>query len=142
MKDVMDKIQDEIIQKFSKLNDWFEIYEYLIQIGKDFEIADEKILSDDFSLSGCQSKVWLKSEMINGKIHYIAYSDSLIVRGIISLLLNILNDKKPEDVVKADLYFIEKIGLKSNLSPSRSNGLMSIINYMKSFAEEAVKNNN
>ena len=113
----------------------FEIYEYLIQIGKYLEFVDEKILTDDYSLSGCQSNVWLKAGIKYEKIHYIAYSDSLIVRGIIFLLLDILNDKKPEDVVKADLYFIEKIGLKTNLSLSRTNGLMSIINYMKSSAE-------
>ena len=136
----INEMQDAVIQKFSLLNDWFEIYEYLIQMGKKFEAVDQDILNDDYLISGCQSKVWLKADIKNKKIHYSAYSDSLIVKGMISLLLTAINDKNPQDIVNADLYFIEKIGLKSNLSPSRANGLFSIINSMKLYAEEAMKN--
>jgi len=136
----IDKVQDEIIQDFSKFNDWFEIYEYLIQIGKKFKPVDETLLIDEYSISGCQSKVWLKADIIEERIHYSAYSDSLIVKGIISLLLKVLNNNTPTDVVNADLYFIEKIGLGSNLSPSRSNGLMSIIKNMRLYAKKVMKN--
>jgi cysteine desulfuration protein SufE len=135
----IDEIQDEIIQRFSKFKDWFEIYEYLIQMGKKFEAVDQDILNDDYLISGCQSQVWLKADITKEKIHYSAYSDSLIVNGLISLLLKVLNDKNPQDISNADLYFIEKIGLKSNLSPSRANGLSSIIKNIKSYAEKASK---
>jgi cysteine desulfuration protein SufE len=136
----IDKIQNEIIKDFSKLKDWFEIYEYLIQLGKNFESVDQNILNDDNLISGCQSQVWLKADFTKEKIHYSAYSDSLIVKGMISLLLKVLNERNPQDIVNTDLYFIEKIGLKSNLSPSRSNGLRSIIKNMKLYAEKAIKN--
>lgn len=139
MNDDIDKKQNEIIDDFSKLNDWFEVYEYLINLGKNLEPVDEKIQTDDYIISGCQSQVWLKADIKKEKIHFSIYSDSLIVKGMISLLLKVLNDKKPQDIVKTDLYFIEKIGLKSNLSPSRANGLWSIIKNMRSYAEKAIK---
>jgi cysteine desulfuration protein SufE len=140
MSNGIDEIQDDIIQDFSKFKDWFEIYENLIKMGKNFESADQNILNDDNLISGCQSQVWLKADITKEKIHYSAYSDSLIVKGMISLLLKVLNEKNPQDIVNADLYFIEKIGLKSNLSPSRANGLRAIIKNLKSYAEKAIKN--
>ena len=140
MNDDIDKKQNDIIDDFSKLNDWFEIYEYLIKLGKNLEPIDEKIQTDDYVISGCQSQVWLKADIKKEKIHYSIHSDSLIVKGMISLLLKVLNDENPRDILETDLYFIEQIGLKSNLSPSRANGLMSIIKNMKSFAEKAIKN--
>lgn len=136
----INKIQDEIIKDFSKLKDWFEIYEYLIQMGKKIEYDDKDILNDENLISGCQSQVWLKADISKGNIHYSAYSDSLIVKGMVSLLLKVLNDKNPQEIVNADLYFIEKTSLKTNLSPSRANGLRSIIKNMKSYAEKAIKN--
>ena len=132
----INKIQDEIIEEFSKLNDWFDKYEYLIKLGKSLESLDENLKSDENSIIGCQSQVWLIAEMSDEKIHYLADSDSLITKGIISLLFRVLNDQYPEDIVNADLYFIDKIGLNSNLSPSRVNGLMSILKQIKSSAKE------
>ena len=135
----INKIQDEIIEEFSKLNDWFDKYEYLIKIGKSLDSLDKNLKSDENSISGCQSQVWLIAEMSDEKIHYLADSDSLITKGIISLLFRVLNDQYPEDIVNADLYFIDKIGLNSNLSPSRVNGLMSILKQIKSFANSKIQ---
>lgn len=133
----INKIQDMIIEEFFKLNDWFDVYEYLIKIGKSLEPLDEKLKSEENSLSGCQSKVWLKAEIRDERIHYLADSDSLITKGMLILLLRVLNNQYPEDIVNSDLYFIDKIGLNSNLSPSRVNGLMSIVKQIKSYAKIA-----
>ncbi|MFW6121565.1 MAG: SufE family protein [Petrotogales bacterium] len=137
MSKKINKIQDMIIEEFSKLNDWFDKYEYLINLGKTLEPADEKLKTEENSIGGCQSKVWLKAEITDKKIHYLADSDSLIVRGMISLLLRVVNNQYPEDIVNADLYFIDRIGLNSNLSPTRVNGLMSILKQIKSYAKMA-----
>ena len=137
MSKKINKIQDKIIEEFSKLNDWFDKYEYLIDLGKSLEPLDEKLKSEENSISGCQSKVWLKAEIRNERIHYLADSDSLITKGMISLLLRVLNNQFPEDIVNADLYFIDKIGLNSNLSPARANGLISIVKQIKSSAKIA-----
>ena len=137
MSKKINKIQDEIIEEFSTLNDWFDKYEYLINRGKSLEPADEKLKSEENSISGCQSQVWIKAEMRDERIHYLADSDSLITKGMISLLLRVLNNQFPEDIVNSDLYFIDKIGLNSNLSPARVNGLMSIVKQIKSSAKIA-----
>ena len=129
--------QDEIIEEFSILNDWFDKYEYLINRGKSLESMDEKLKSEKNSISGCQSQVWIKAEMRDERIHYLADGDSLIIKGMISLLLRVLNNQFPEDIVNSDLYFIDKIDLNSNLSPARVNGLMSIVKQIKSSAEVA-----
>ena len=131
----INKIQDMIIEEFSELNDWFDKYEYLINIGKTLEPLDEKLKTEKISLSGCQSNVWFKADMRDERIHYLADSDSLITKGMISLFLRVLNNQYPEDIVNANLYFIDKIGLNSNLSPSRANGLMSIVKHIKSCAK-------
>jgi cysteine desulfuration protein SufE len=137
MSKKINTIQDEIIDEFSTLNDWFDKYEYLINRGKSLEPADEKLKSEENSISGCQSQVWIKAEMRDERIHYLADSDSLITKGMISLLLRVLNNQFPEDIVNSDLYFIDKIDLNSNLSPARVNGLMSIVKQIKSSAEIA-----
>lgn len=137
MSKKINKIQDEIIDEFSTLNDWFDKYEYLINRGKSLEPLDEKLKSEENSISGCQSQVWIKAEMRDERIHYLADSDSLITKGMISLLLRVLNNQFPEDIVNSDLYFIDKIGLNSNLSPARANGLMSIVKQIKSSAKIA-----
>ena len=137
MSKKINTIQDEIIDEFSTLNDWFDKYEYLINRGKSLEPADEKLKSEENSISGCQSQVWIKAEMRDERIHYLADSDSLITKGMISLLLRVLNNQFPEDIVNSDLYFIDKIGLNSNLSPARVNGLISIVKQIKSSAEIA-----
>ncbi len=137
MSKKINKSQDEIIEEFSKLNDWFDKYEYLINLGKSLEPLDEKLKSEENSISGCQSQVWIKAEMRDERIHYLADSDSLITKGMISLLLRVLNNQYPEDIINSDLYFIDKIGLNSNLSPARVNGLMSIVKQIRSSAEMA-----
>ena len=137
MSKKINKSQDEIIEEFSKLNDWFDKYEYLIGLGKSLEPLDEKLKSEENSISGCQSQVWIKAEMRDERIHYLADSDSLITKGMISLLLRVLNNQYPENIINSDLYFIDKIGLNSNLSPARVNGLMSIVKQIRSSAEMA-----
>ena len=140
MLNKLNKIQEGIIEEFSKLNDWFDKYEYLINLGKTLEPIDEKLKTDDNYIRGCQSQVWLKAVINDERIHYIADSDSLITKGMISLLFRVLNNQYPEDIANVDLYFIDKIGLNSNLSPSRVNGLNSIVKQIKSYAEMASKN--
>ena len=140
MSEKIKMIQDEIIKEFFKFNDWFDKYEHLIKLGKSLESSDEELKSEENTISGCQSQVWLKAEIKDNKIHYSADSDSLITKGILSLLLRIANNQCPEDIVNSDFYFIDKIGLSSNLSPSRANGLMSIIKQIKSYAQTAFGN--
>jgi len=140
MSKKIDNIQNMIIEEFSKLDDWFDKYEYLTNLGKSLEPLDNELKSEENSISGCQSNVWIKTEIRDGKIHYLIDSDSLIVKGLISLLLRVLNNQYPKDIVNVNLYFIEKIGLNSNLSPSRANGLMSILKQMRSFAKIASNN--
>lgn len=135
MTDTIDEIQNEIIEEFSKLHDWFEKYEYIINLGNNLETMDETIKNEETSINGCQSQVWLKAELKNDTMRYVADSDSLIVKGMISLLLRTLNNQHPKDIANSHLYFIDTIGLSSNLSPSRSNGLITIIKKIKSYAE-------
>jgi cysteine desulfuration protein SufE len=135
MNEKINKIQNQIIEEFSDLDDWLDKYEYLIELGKSLEPLDNKLKSDENSIGGCQSKVWLKTVIKDEKIYYLADSDSLITKGIIYLLLRVLNNQHPRDIANADLYFLNKIGLHSNLSPSRVNGLMSILNKITSSAK-------
>jgi cysteine desulfuration protein SufE len=129
-------IQDEIIQEFSKLNDWFEKYEYMIKLGKSHQTIDKNLKIQKNSINGCQSQVWIKAELKEEKMIYQVDSDSLFTKGLISLLLRVLNNRKPEEIIDSDLFFIEKIGLSSNLSPSRVNGLNSILNQIRLIAEK------
>lgn len=131
----INSIQEEIIEEFSHHHDWLEKYEYLITLGKSLKIPDKDLRKEENKIPGCQSTVWLKAELKNNKIIFAADSEALITRGIIALLLRVLNNQSPEDILKADLYFMEKIGLSSNLSPSRANGLTSIVKIIKSLAE-------
>lgn len=131
------KIQDQIIKEFSGLDDWLDKYEYLIQLGKSLKISDEDLKKEEYQIPGCQSYTWIKAEMRNNKLVIAADSDALITRGIISLLLRVLNNQTPDDIINTDLYFIDKIGLSSHLSPSRANGLASIIQMIKSLARNS-----
>jgi len=135
MSENINKIQDEIIKEFSKLDDWFDKYNYLIKLGKNINSSDRKLKTEKNLMNGCQANVWIKAESKNGKIQYQADSDSLITKGIIYLLLRVLNDRSPNEILNANLFFIDKIGLNSNLSPSRANGLMTILKQIKSCAE-------
>ena len=131
----IDATQNRIIEEFSDHSEWFEKYEHLIRIGKEKPTQSKELKTDENRISGCQSDVWLSAELRDGRIHYLADSDALITRGIIALVLRVLNGRTPSDIVNAELYFLEDIGLKSHLSPARSNGLAAIINSIRSRAE-------
>lgn len=128
------EIEREIIDDFDFFDDWMEKYEHLIELGKELPLLDESEKSDDLLIKGCQSRVWLKANINNGKINYHADSDAIITKGIISLLIKVLNNQPSQDIVNAELGFIDKIGLKEHLSPTRSNGLVSMVKQMKIYA--------
>ncbi len=124
-------IQNEIIEDFSLFDDWMEKYEYIIDMGKNLPLIDDQYKTDDYIIKGCQSKVWLRAEKEGGRVNFYADSDAVITKGIISMLIKVLSGQKAEEIANADLYFIDKIGLKEHLSPTRSNGLVSMIKQMK-----------
>lgn len=128
------EIQNSIVEEFSNFDEWLDKYQYIIELGGELEPYDEKnkILSN--LIAGCQSKVWLNAEFENGKLIYSADSDAIITKGIIALLIRIFNQKTPEEILDTELFFLEKIGLKENLSPNRANGLVSMIKQMKTYA--------
>ncbi|MBK8551145.1 MAG: SufE family protein [Ignavibacteria bacterium] len=128
------EIEDQIAEEFSLFDDWMDKYEYIIELGKNLPLIDEKYKTDEYKVKGCQSQVWLNAEMKEGKLIYKADSDAIITKGLIALLIRVLSNQKPEDIANAKLEFINKIGMKEHLSPNRSNGLMSMINYMKNYA--------
>lgn len=131
---ILNKIQDSIIDEFSLYDDWMDKYNLLIEYGKDLQVIDQKYKIKDFLIEGCQSKVWLKPDFDGEKVTFTADSDAIITRGIIGLLLKVLSDRTPQEVLAADLYFIDRIGLKQNLSPTRSNGLLSMVRQIKLYA--------
>jgi len=132
-------IQDIIIEDFAALDDWLDKYEYIINLGKELAPLDDRLKIEQNAVKGCQSKVWISSELSGGKINFLADSDAMITRGLIALLLRVLNNQTPEDVANAELYFIDRIGLSSNLSPSRANGLASIVKHMLWHAQSLMK---
>lgn len=126
--------QDEVIEEFSIFDDWMDKYAHLIEIGKEMNaLADDK-KSDQILIKGCQSQVWLSADLVDGKIQFNADSDAIITKGIVALLIRVTSGLEPQVIMNADLYFIEKIGLKENLSPTRSNGLVSMVKQMKMYA--------
>ena len=127
-------IQDEIIEEFSGFDDWMDKYQLLIDLGNEQEPLDEKYKTEQNLIDGCQSRVWLQADLVGGKIHFSAESDALIVKGIVALLIRVLSDQTPQDILDADLYFIEQIGLKEHLSPTRSNGLLAMVKQIKMYA--------
>jgi cysteine desulfuration protein SufE len=127
-------IQYEIIQEFLVFDDWMDKYEYLIELGKELPPFEEKYRISQNLIDGCQSKVWLNAELVDGKIIFTADSDAIITKGIVSLLIRVLSGQTPDDILNADLYFIEKTGLQQHLSPTRSNGLMSMVKQMRLYA--------
>jgi cysteine desulfuration protein SufE len=132
MSKSINQIQDEIIEEFAMFDDWMEKYEYIIDLGKELPlIADDK-KTEDRLIHGCQSRVWVASEMLDKHLVFTADSDAIITKGIISLLIRVLSNQTPEDIVKSELYFIGKIGLQEHLSPTRANGLVGMINRLKS----------
>jgi cysteine desulfuration protein SufE len=134
MASSLDKIQEEIIAEFEMFTDWMDKYNYLIDLSKDLPVIDASFKNNEYVINGCQSKVWLNAEMEGDKIVYRADSDAIITKGIIALLIRVMSNQKPEEVMNADLYFIDAIGLRQNLSPTRSNGLLSMVKQMKYYA--------
>jgi cysteine desulfuration protein SufE len=130
----INEIQDEIILEFSAFEDWMDKYAYLIELGNELVNMPEKYRKDQNLIDGCQSKVWFNAEYIDGKIEFIADSDAIITKGIASLLIRVLSGNSPDEIINSDLYFIEKTGLQQHLSPTRSNGLMSMIKQLKLYA--------
>jgi cysteine desulfuration protein SufE len=130
----IDQIEEKIIEDFSLFDDWMGKYEYIIELGKNLPLIDEKYKTDEYKVRGCQSQVWLKPELKDGRLIYKADSDAVITKGLIALLIQVLSEQKPKDIVNARLEFLEKIGMKEHLSPNRANGLNSMINSMKKYA--------
>lgn len=128
------EVQDEIIEEFSMFDDWMDRYALLIELGNSLEKLDDKHKAENNLIEGCQSRVWLQAEYRDGKVIFHAESDAVIVKGIIALLIKVLSGHTPDEIINADLYFIEKIGLKEHLSPTRSNGLLSMVKQMKFYA--------
>lgn len=130
----IEEIQDEIVEEFSMFADWMQRYEYLIELGKTLPIIDEEYKTDDRLIKGCQSRVWVHAEMEDGKMIFTADSDAIITKGIIALLVRVFSNQTPRDVALAKLDFIDQIGLKEHLSPTRANGLVSMIKQIKNYA--------
>lgn len=130
----INELQDDVIEEFQDFDDWMDKYQLLIDLGNEQEELDAKYKTDDNLIDGCQSRVWLQADLIDGKLHLQAESDALIVKGIIALLIRVLNDQTPKDILDADLYFIEEIGLKEHLSPTRSNGLLAMVKKIRMYA--------
>ena len=143
----INEIQDEIIEEFSGFDDWMDKYQLLIDLGNEQEPLADKYKTEQNLIDGCQSRVWLQADLVRGHegagargcedtpvIHFSAESDALIVKGIVALLIRVLSDHTPQEILDADLYFIEQIGLKEHLSPTRSNGLLAMVKQMKVYA--------
>lgn len=130
----INEIQDEIIEEFDGLSDWMDKYSYIIEMGNALPPIDEKHKTPDNIIEGCQSRVWVNASYDNGLVHFEADSDAIIVKGIISMLVRVLSGQTPSAILDADLYFIDKIGLKEHLSPTRSNGLLAMVKQIKMYA--------
>lgn len=130
----INEIQDEVIEEFADFDDWMDKYQMLIDLGNDLGTLDEKYKTEQNLIDGCQSRVWLQCDYVDGKLVFSAESDALIVKGIIALLIRVISGHTPEEIRDADLYFIERIGLKDHLSPTRSNGLLAMVKQIKAYA--------
>lgn len=133
MKDIQ-SIQDDLIEEFSLFDDWMERYEHMISLGKSLPLIDPSLKTEDKLIKGCQSKVWLHSEINDGRVQFTADSDAIITKGIVAILVRVFSNQKPEAIVNADTHFIDEIGLKEHLSPTRANGLVSMLKQMKLYA--------
>lgn len=130
----INEIQDEIIEEFQDFEDWMDRYQLLIDMGSDQEELPAQYKTEQNLIDGCQSRVWLQADLVDGKVQFQAESDALIVKGIVALLVRVFNNQTPQDILDADLYFIEQIGLREHLSPTRSNGLLAMLKQMKMYA--------
>jgi len=126
--------QEEVIEEFEMFEDWMDKYEYLISLGKELPMIQEGQKVEDNLIKGCQSRVWLAADLKENKIQFTADSDAIITKGIISLMIRVLTNSTPQEITSADLYFIDQVGLKEHLSPTRSNGLVSMVKQMKMYA--------
>lgn len=135
------ELENEIREDFSLFEDWEERYNYIIDLGKDLPLIESSKKTDERIIKGCQSRVWLNAELREGKVYFTADSDAVITKGIIALLIRVLSGQKADDIAHAELRFIDDIGLKEHLSPTRSNGLVSMINYMKNYAARYAESN-
>ncbi len=130
----INEAQDELIDDFSLFGDWMEKYENIIQMGKELPMIDEQHKKEENLIKGCQAKVWLHADFKDGKIFFTADSDAIITKGLVSMVVRVLSGHTPDEIVRADLYFVDKIGLREHLSMTRSNGLLSMIKQMKMYA--------
>ncbi len=130
----INELQDEVIDEFSNFDDWMDKYQLLIDLGSEQPSLDEQYKTEQNLIDGCQSRVWLQADFIDGKIIFQAESDALIVKGIIALLIKVVSGHTPDEILDADLYFIDRIGLKEHLSPTRSNGLLAMVKQMRMYA--------
>lgn len=130
----INKLQNNVIEEFADFDDWMDKYALLIDLGNSLPPLEEKYKTESNLIEGCQSRVWLQADYVDGKILFKGESDAVIVKGIVSLLISILSDHTPQEILDADLYFIEKIGLKEHLSPTRSNGLVAMVKQMRMYA--------
>ena len=128
------EIEKKLTDEFSQFDDWMDKYNYLIELGKSLPLIDKKLKTDQYLISGCQSRVWVSAELIDGKVVFRADSDAVITKGIASLLVRVLSNQAPDDIIKTKMNFLNEIGLKEHLSPTRSNGLNSMIKQMKLYA--------
>lgn len=127
----IEEIENEIVEEFEMFDDWMQKYEHIIDLGKSLPMIEEKYKTENKIIKGCQSRVWLHSEFINGKVVFTADSDAIITKGMVALMIRVLSDHTPDEIINAKLEFVDKIGLTKHLSPTRSNGLVSMIKQMK-----------
>ncbi len=137
--EALDRAQDGIIAEMSVLEDWLATYEYLVRLGQALTVDDDGLRSDEHSVSGCQSRVWIRTELRGGRVRIFADSDAAITRGIIALLLRVLDDRSPDEIVGSELYFLDRTGLSKHLSPARGNGLRAIVQRIRGSAEASLR---
>lgn len=130
----IEELQQDVIEQFSDYDDWMDKYQLLIDLGNEQKPLNEQYKTEKNLIDGCQSRVWLQADLIDGKVHFQAESDALIVKGIVALLISVLSDHTPDEILNANLHFIEDIGLTEHLSPTRSNGLLAMLKQMKLYA--------
>lgn len=130
----IEEIQEEIVDEFALFDEWMDKYEHLIELGKELPLIEDQYKTEENLIKGCQSRVWLHAEMVDGKIIFSADSDAIITKGIVALMIRVFSDQTPDEITNASLEFIDKIGLKEHLSPTRSNGLLAMVKQIKMYA--------
>ncbi|EHO66950.1 hypothetical protein HMPREF9140_01895 [Prevotella micans F0438] len=130
----INELQDKVVEEFSELTDWMDKYQMLIELGNELEPLNEKYKTEKNIIDGCQSRVWLQCDIVDGQLVFTADSDALITKGIIALLIRVISNHTPQEIIDAEFYFIDRIGLRQHLSPTRSNGLLSMVKQIKAYA--------